>query len=190
VNPVEALQRGEIVLLETDTVVGLHGLASHAAVLDDLVRLKGSRPGRGFLLLFFDSEAVFEVAAACTPEAESRLRHAWPGPLTAVLEARSNAPAHWSSAQGTLAARVPAPGPLRDLLGQLPAPLFSTSANRSGLPPPRSMAEARAEFPELTAGEASGGAPAAPPSTVVDFTVDPPRVLREGAMDWPGGSPA
>jgi L-threonylcarbamoyladenylate synthase len=186
VSVAAALLRGEIVLLETDTLVGLHGIATEPEVINKLIELKGSSPGRGFLLLFFGPGSVFEVAEGVSATARAQLEVLWPGPLTAVFRAQSHVPAHWCSEQGTLAARVPALPRLRALLAEVGAPLFSTSANRAGQPPLRTLAEARQEFPMLTSSMAEDQ-PHDLPSTVVDFTVDPPRLLREGALAWPPG---
>jgi len=68
------------------------------------------------------------------------------------------------------------------------------SANPSGLAPPTTAAGVLAYFPDGVDLVLDGGAtPGGEPSTVLDLTVDPPRVLRQGAvavrdLDPRGGS--
>ncbi|MBE0566064.1 MAG: Sua5/YciO/YrdC/YwlC family protein, partial [Krumholzibacteria bacterium] len=70
----------------------------------------------------------------------------------------------------------------------VPCPLVSTSANRSGEEPAVTLAEAVARLGDDVDGvfdpaDEAGGAGAA--SALVDLTVWPPRVLREGPLAAP-----
>ena len=65
----------------------------------------------------------------------------------------------------------------------LGSPLTAPSANPTDAAPPRTAQEVLAYFPDgldlvLDGGTTRGGAP----STVVDVTVHPPRLLRQGAV--------
>jgi L-threonylcarbamoyladenylate synthase len=98
----------------------------------------------------------------------------WPGPLTMVFNARTG---------GTVALRVPDSRFLRDLLHAVDAPLFSTSVNRAGRPPLLSLQEMQSELEsDVDLIYDAGQGPAGQPSTVLDITVRPFRVLREGAL--------
>src|SRR5204862_5432656 len=107
----------------------------------------------------------------------------WPGPLTLVVAARAEVPSAVTAGTGTVAVRVPALE-LPRALCRGAGPLVSTSANRSGEPPPLTCAEALAEVgaAAVLALDAGPGRPLA--STVVDLTVRPPRLLRAGAVPW------
>ena len=78
--------------------------------------------------------------------------------------------------------RVPAHPVLLALLEQS-GPLASTSANRHGEPPALSAAAVRRQFGDQVGVVLGGGSPAGQASTIIDCSVTPPRVLREGPID-------
>jgi L-threonylcarbamoyladenylate synthase len=111
------------------------------------------------------------------------MKRFWPGPLTLVFPAREEVLPELTAGSGTIGLRMPGSELTRMLLGFLGAALTGTSANRSGGPSLRTAREVAAELGDLIdlvldAGMTPGGKP----STVVDVTVDPPRVVREGAI--------
>lgn len=183
-NAAETLRTGQVVLLDTDTLPGLHALATLPAAAQSLRELKGSAAGRPFLLLFHSLEAVLRYALPPEDEKLELLRRSWPAALTVLLSPRANAPEQWVAEGGSLAARVPGCSPLRALLEELDAPLFSTSANRAGEAPATSLKEASARFPQLESfalGEPSPGVA----STLVDLRGDRSELLRQGELLWP-----
>jgi tRNA threonylcarbamoyl adenosine modification protein (Sua5/YciO/YrdC/YwlC family) len=183
-NAVETLRAGRVVLLDTDTLPGLHALATLPAAAQSLRELKGSADQRPFLLLFPSLEAVLRHALPPREERLELLRRTWPAALTVLLSARAGAPPQWVAEGGSLAARVPGCAPLRALLEELDAPLFSTSVNRAGEAPATSLKEASERFPGLASfalGEASPGIA----STLVDLRGDHSEVLRQGELLWP-----
>ena len=130
-------------------------LAGDAADLDDLVRWN----------------AVAEHLAEAL----------WPGPLSLVLpvgERRLAVPRRGA----TLSVRVPDHDPLRELLRES-GPLASTSANRHGRPPVTGVAALRREFGAEVGAVLAGGRPRGVASTIIDCSVTPPRVLRDGPID-------
>ncbi len=104
----------------------------------------------------------------------------WPGPLTLVVASAVPLP-DWvgDHARHTVAVRVPDHATARRLFAST-GPLAVTSANRSGEPPANDDGEARAIFGEAVAVYLPGASRRGAASTVVDVTVDPPRVVREG----------
>jgi len=183
-NAGETLRAGKVILLDTDTLPGLHALATLPGAAQSLRELKGSADRRPFLLLFPSLEAVLRHTVRPKGETLDLLRRTWPGALTALLSANASAPQQWIAEGGSIAARVPACAPLRALLEELDAPLFSTSANRAGEAPATSLKEARARFPQLAffaLGEAAPGVA----STLVDLRGERPKVLRRGYLAWP-----
>ncbi len=188
-NAAETLRAGKVVLLDTDTLPGLHALASGKGATRKLRDLKGSPQGRPFLLLFACLEDVLRYAHPPQEDRLALLRRAWPGPLTALLGPSERALPEWVAKEGSIAARVPACAPLRSLLAELGAPLFSTSANRAGESPATSLQEASARFPQLAAfslGDASPGVA----STLVDLRGETVEILRRGHAPWPPIAPA
>jgi|APFre7841882654_1041346.scaffolds.fasta_scaffold226168_1 L-threonylcarbamoyladenylate synthase len=110
-----------------------------------------------------------------------RLEEVWPAPLTVVLE-RAGGPGRF----GSLAVRVPGHALLRRLLAEV-GPLTATSANRSGGKALASGDAVAAAFGGgvavlLDGGVTQGGLP----STIIDGTVAPARLVRRGAFEIPG----
>jgi len=183
---VARLRGAGVVAFPTDTVTGLGCLAASADGVRAVFALKG-RPGENPLTLFVDG---IESAAAVTGPVDSRaramLRLVWPGAVTAVLPLAGSWPEGVGRA-GTVGVRVPAHPVPRALVRLAGGPLATTSANASGEPPLADAAEAAARWGDrvVAVPGAAGTAPPAAcaiPSTVVDLTAWPPRVLREGAV--------
>ena len=181
----DALRRGEVIAIPTETVYGLVVLPLAAAV-ERLVAAKQRSPDKGVQLLV-DS---IEQAAALTvlPAAAEQLARAfWPGGLTLVLDRRPDVdlPPLLSGGRATLGVRLPdhaLPRSLARLLG----PLAASSANVTGRPPATTaqmVIESLADVVSLVIddGPVRGGVA----STVVDCSgpaAGAPIVLREGAI--------
>jgi L-threonylcarbamoyladenylate synthase len=103
--------------------------------------------------------------------------------LTLVLPALPIAPSVVTAGTGTLGVRLSAHPIARGLVEVLGAPVTAPSANPNGLAPPTSVAGVLTYFPEGVDLVLDGGAtPGGAPSTVLDLTAEPPRVLRQGAV--------
>jgi L-threonylcarbamoyladenylate synthase len=178
-----ALRSGGLVAFPTETFYGLGAAALQPAAVRRVFEVKGRQDDKPLLVLV-DSQAMAESLAAEIPSAARELmaRH-WPGALTLVLRARSHVPAEVTAGSGTVGIRLSAHPVARGLVTALGAPVTAPSANPSGLPPPTAAGAVLVHFRRriellLDGGETAGG----PPSTVLDATVDPPRVLRPGAV--------
>ena len=178
---VAAIAAGRIVGVPTDTVYGLAVDPLQAGAVRALFELKGRPRGKPIGLLS-DTLDHFRPLIEVTPIVEELVAGHWPGPLTLV--ARSLVPLpDWvgDHERHTVAVRVP-DHPLTRALLSLTGPLAVTSANPSGQQPALSEEGAKAVFAGAVEvylpGLCSGGTS----STVVDVTVDPPKVLREGPV--------
>ena len=180
----DALQRGELIAIPTETVYGLAVLPNEAG-LSRLLAAKQRSTEKGIQLLV-DSLAHVEELAVLTRSAAVLADTFWPGGLTLVLRRRDDVvvPAALSGGRPTVGLRLPdheVPRALARLLG----PLAASSANISGEPDATTaqrVAESLGAEVDLIVddGPVRGGTP----STVVDCS-DPdaqPRILREGAI--------
>jgi L-threonylcarbamoyladenylate synthase len=166
------LAGGGVAIIPCDTIYGIVGVEPEA---DGRIRgLKGRHEEKPFLRLVADPSWARRLTGRSAPV---RLARHWPGPLTIVLPARSGA---------TLAVRVPASAWLRELIARLGKPLLSTSVNRAGGPPLWRVAEIVAEFgADVDLVLDRGDLPDAEPSTIVDASSRPFRILRQGAFRVP-----
>jgi L-threonylcarbamoyladenylate synthase len=172
--------RGGVLLLPTETFYGLAVDPCRPEAVARVLALKDRPPGLDLPILCADWAQV-EALVDVPGRWRDRLREAWPGPLTAILNARRPLPvAHGT----TLAVRVPGHALVRALLEAV-GPLTGTSANRHGQPPCSEVDSALSSLvgcPDvvLDGGPTAGGAA----STLVDLAGDEARVVRPGPVAW------
>ena len=181
---IAVLRAGGIVALPTDTVYGIAVDLATPGGIERLFAAKRRPPDKAVMLLLADVDQARAIGE-WPPSATALADAFWPGGLTVVVrqDPAVQLPAALTGGAATIALRVPdhpAPRALAAALGPLP----TTSANVSG-EPEASTAEAIVEQLGdaielvLDGGPAHGG----PPSTVVDCTIDPPVILRPGAIE-------
>jgi L-threonylcarbamoyladenylate synthase len=179
------LRRGELVAFPTETFYGLGAAALDASAVGRLLAVKGRSDDKPVLVLV-DSLAMVEVVALEIPaSARALMAEHWPGPLTLVLRARASVPREITAGSGTVGVRLAAHPVACALVAALGQPVTAPSANPAGLPPPATADAVLAYFRGrialvVDAGATAGGAP----STVLDVTVDPPRLIRAGAVPF------
>ena len=166
----------EVLVLPTDTIYGLHGLAADAQAVDRIFELKGRSREKSLPVLVSSLEQLREAGVDLHKDVEECLGAIWPAPMTAILPLMRP----MAAAPGrTVAARIPALPWLRQLIAAT-GPLASTSANQSGEAPTLDPSSLPAAIASGVAGIADAGTLRGTPSTIIDFTEDPPRVVRPG----------
>lgn len=179
---VEAIDRGGLVILPTDTVYGIACSVFRLAAIDAIYTLKGRHYNKPLPVLLSGSEQLSLVTVDAPREIGALIRGFWPGPLTLVLK---TAPMAMHAARGrpTLAVRVPDHPIARQVLVSAGVPIAATSANKSG---GRSMTDGQqvvAAFNGkvdviIDAGPCAIGRE----SSVVDASSFPFTIIREGAV--------
>lgn len=177
------LRAGGLVAFPTETFYGLGAAGLSADAVRRVFEVKG-RPESKPLLLLVDSVAMLDrVASRIPPAARVLMARHWPGPLTLVMPARDAVPEAVTAGTGTVGVRLPAHPVARGLVTALGEPVTAPSANPSGAPPPTTAAEVLDHFDGIIDVVVdSGPTPGGEPSTIIDMTVDPPRILRQGAV--------
>jgi L-threonylcarbamoyladenylate synthase len=173
-DAVAALQRGEPVVLPTDTVYGLCCDAATRAPTERLYALKRRELAQPSALL---AASVDDLVAAVPELDRARVLT---GPYTLILpNPERRFPWICGTTPEKIGVRVPdLPAPAADVVRALGV-VVATSANLHGGPDPWSVEELAPELRGLVvvdAGELPGT-----PSTVIDLTGEEPRVLRQGA---------
>ncbi len=175
--------QGGLVLYPTDTIYGLGCDPSRPDALRRLLSVKGRPEGKGMLVLIRSLEQLSDLVSELPGGSRPLLERFWPGPLTVLLEAAPGVPGDLLGPGGKIGIRLPACRFLDAWLELLAVPLVSTSANRSGETYSGSPELLRELFEDqvdllLDAGEL----PSSRPSTVVDLTERPFRIVRSGEM--------
>ena len=181
----EVVASGGVIAFRTDTFYGLGADPFNAAAVARLRELKGRDDNKPILLLISDVPVVERVIAERS-EAFSRAAEAfWPGPLTIIGVAVASLPEEITSGTGTVGVRLPAAEDVRALVRECGGVVTATSANPSGCDAARSAQEVVDYFSEAAGLDLvvdGGEVTVTEPSTVLDATTSPPRVVREGAI--------
>ena len=178
---IDVLDRGELVAFPTDTVYGLGADALSEQGVRSLYLAKGRSLEKAIPVLVANLEQFVSVVERTTMSAMRLVEQFWPGPLTIVLGKASNL-ASAISLHNTVGVRIPDHPIAQELILEA-GPLAVTSANRSG-----DLEACTAEEIKATMGAQvhlivdGGRTPGGKPSTVVDCTQEPPRILRVGPI--------
>ncbi len=167
----------------TETVYGLGANALDPAAVRGIFEVK-ERPTDNPLIVHIPGVAGLEgLVRNVTPLAGRLAADFWPGPLTMVLEARTEVPVVTTGGLTTVAVRVPDHPVAIALLDAASVPVAAPSANRSGRPSPTTAAHVMADLAGRIDAVVDGGRCVfGIESTVVDVRGDRPVVLREGAV--------
>ena len=179
----EVVARGGVIAFRTDTFYGLGADPLNPTAVTRVKQLKGREENKPILLLLADASFADRFIAERSQAFDEIAKMHWPGPLTIVGPAVSDLPSEITAGTGTVGVRVPADESVRELVRLCGAALTATSANPSGSEPARSATQVLDYFgDQLDLIVDSGKVVALEPSTVVDATVSPTRVIREGAI--------
>ena len=172
----ELLRRGEMVAFPTDTVYGVGVSASHPERIDALMTLKQRPADKRIPILVADLGQAVAAGWEADERAHRLSERFWPGGLTIVLS---------SATGGTQAFRAPDHPVALELIRRT-GPILATSANRSGEPDTLGADDVLIAFAtqqdELLAVVDGGAVPGGIASTVLDLSVVPARVLRDGPI--------
>ena len=166
------LEAGGVVIMPCDTIYGIVGRAPDS---EERIRsLKGRTETAPFIVLVPDAAAAERASSG---PIDPRIASLWPAPLTVVVPGKEGK---------SVGLRVPADPFLLSVLRRVAAGLYSTSVNHSGRPPLERISEILAEFENEVELVVDGGdLPGRRPSTLLDITGRPYRILRQGAFQVP-----
>ncbi len=175
----DSLRGGKIVVYPTDTVYGLGANIFHDDALQKVYLMKRRPLTKPISVCVSQVEDIQQIAHM-NPQLEEIIQKILPGPYTLILNKKNIVPLLITGGMDKIGVRIPNNPICRELSREFP--ITTTSANISGHPSPISAQEARKDLNDhpdiiIDSGPCSGGIS----STVVDLTVNPPRILREGA---------
>jgi len=180
----DAIKRGELVVFPTETVYGLAADALAEESVQRVFSVKARETGHPLPVQIPSAEYLPQVAADVSEQAVRLAERYWPGPLTLVLRRCEFIPDLVTAGRDTVGVRVPDHPVALALLGRIGTPIVATSANISGQGPPTSAQQAVAALGDAVAVVLDAGQSGlAVPSTVVDVTTLPPRILRQGSIE-------
>ncbi len=181
----QALARGELVGLPTETVYGLAADANQPVAVANIFQTKG-RPADHPLIVHVHAAAQVPVFASAVPAFAQALMHAfWPGPLTLILRRRAGVADAAAGGHPTVALRCPS-HPMAQAVLQAAQALgvqgvAAPSANLFGRVSPTSAAHVREAFPSLLVLD-GGSCDVGIESAIVDCSGEHPVLLRPGML--------
>lgn len=184
VQAVEILKKGGVIVYPTDTIYGLAADILNREAVSRLFKIKRVSTHKLLSLIFSDLKEIANWAHI--PNTVYRvMRRVLPGPYTFILPASKEIPRNFLQLQNrrTVGIRVPDSPVARSLVDCLGRPLLSTSVPKGSddfFTNPLEIADQfRHEIDQIL----DIGIMPTVPSTVVDFTCNPPEIVREGAGD-------
>ena len=179
---VDAVRGGGLIVLPTDTVYGIGADAFTAQAVQDLLEAKGRGRDTPPPVLIGDHAVLMALATDLPDYVEDLTDALWPGALTVILTAQPSLTWDLGETRGTVALRMPEDETALELLRRT-GPLAVSSANRHGKPAARTVLEAATQLGDAVEVYLDGGdAPIGESSTILDATVTPAEIVREGAV--------
>ena len=180
---VNVITRGGIAIYPTDTVYGLGCDPFNEKAVEKIFKLKKRDLRKPIPLLVSDLEAV-EKLAYVDELAYKVMKSFWPGPLTILIEVKKNAvPSIVTAKLNKIGLRQPKCEITLKLIEAVGGFLTGTSANISGKEAPSDVETAIRYFgKDIDLVLDAGKTPITIPSTVIDLTTRPLKVVREGPI--------
>ena len=175
------IKDGGIVAFPTETVYGLGGNALDPGASKKIYAAKGRPSDNPLIVHIADTESLYKIVRD-VPEGARRLMELyWPGPLTMIFRKKDCVPYETTGGLDTVAVRMPSNVTARMLIEESGGYVAAPSANLSGRPSPTLASHVIEDLSgKIDMIIDGGGADIGLESTIVDFTVSPPVILRPG----------
>jgi L-threonylcarbamoyladenylate synthase len=177
------LLKGGIVALPTESFYGLGADATNPQVLTRIFTIKKRSPALPILILLSSLEELEKYVQSVPPQAKRMGEKFWPGGLTMIFRSSALLPPILTADTGKVGIRISGHPVAHALSKSLPVPITGTSANISGMPPCTTADQVLgclgADVDLILDGGPTQGEY---PSTVLDVTMDPPVIVREGII--------
>lgn len=168
-----------VVCYPTEGVWGIGCHPQSATAFEQTLSLKQRSEEKGVILLAANYEQI-QPYASITPTLQAQLREHWAGFVTCLLPKSPDCPDYLTGDHDTVAVRMTAYEPLRQLCLLSRSAVVSTSANITGQSPARDLQQAVSLF--STHVDCYWDAPlggADKPSKIIDLTTSRLRVIRD-----------
>lgn len=182
-----AVQRGELLVIPTDTVYGVAADAFRPEAVERLLNAKGRTRQSPPPVLIPNLAAMGALGDMLTEDVKNLAREFWPGALTIIVPAQPSLAWDLGETNGTVALRIPDHEITLQLLAET-GPLAVSSANKTGEPAATTVQDAEAQLGDLiTVYLDAGATPGNTPSTIIDATAHcetgaPITIVRQGAI--------
>lgn len=179
----DILKSGNLVAFPTDTVYGIGTDAFNKSAVEKIFDAKGRDSKKPLQVLIADKKDLDFIAEEKSDMLYRLVEKFMPGALTIVMLAKKDFPRWVTCGLDTVGVRMPANTLALEIIKAFGKPISATSANISGMPDPKDAQQVIEYLDGKIDLILDGGAtPDNVPSTVLDISVNPPKILRQGKI--------
>ena len=176
----QTLTNGGVIIYPTETLYGLGALISSSQAAERIFQIKGRNHDISLPILVRDFEMLEDYASVPVNYAEI-VRKNMPGPFMAILNLKKDTNQIITGGKAQIGIQISSNKFVKLLMEQVDVPLISTSANISGTDNIYDINALISLFEnKVDLIIDSGSISPSKGSTIVDFTVEPPQIVREG----------
>jgi len=180
---VQTLANGGLVAIPTETVYGLGAAINNEVAIAKIFVVKGRPQNHPLIVHLADIDQLHQVAHDIHPDAIKLAHACWPGPLTLLLQRSENVSMSITGGRDTVAVRIPDNAFTRQLILDLGSPIAAPSANRFGKVSPTTAQHVCDDLQnDVDLIVDDGASSIGVESTIIDFSVSPPQLLRPGGI--------
>ena len=180
---VQILAKGGLVAIPTETVYGLGAAINNEVAIAKIFAVKGRPQNHPLIVHLAHIEQLHLVANNIHPDAIKLAHACWPGPLTLLLQRSENISMSITGGRDTVAVRIPDNAFTRQLIINLGSPIAAPSANRFGKVSPTTAQHVCDDLQnDVDLIVDDGASSIGVESTIIDFSVSPPQLLRPGGI--------
>lgn len=174
------LKNDGVISVPTDTVYGLCGKIDSKKAYEKLLEIKERPINKAFHIMCADEKQVRKIGIV-DKNIEKLISEFMPGPITLILEKNENLDDYITNGKNTIAVRIATTKALVELIRKVGTPIFMTSANKSGEPECKNIAEIEKLSPLLD-GILYGKYSFGKASTIVDCRFGEIKIIRKGPI--------
>lgn len=179
----DILKNGGLVAFPTETVYGLGADARNEDAAKKIYAAKGRPSDNPLIVHIADIDALSKIAETIPDKAVCAAKKFWPGPLTMIFQKTDAIPLGTTGGLDTVAVRMPEHPVAKEIIRAGGAYIAAPSANTSGRPSPTTAQHVEEDLAGKIDMIVDGGAvDIGVESTILDMTVEPPMILRPGAV--------
>lgn len=176
----QILKNDGVISVPTDTVYGICARINSVKAYNNLIAIKNRPNTKLFPIMCADKEQI-ERIAIIDEKTRKLIEILMPGPITLILNKRSEISDYINNGSTTIAVRMATSKVLEELIQKIGSPIFMTSANKSGESVCTTLEEIEEKCPTLD-GMLEGKVSFNQASTILDCTSNKIRIIRNGPI--------
>ena len=176
------IKRGGIIIFPTDTAFGIGCRVDDEQAVERLFEIRKRRKDKAVPILASSIQMVLEYFKDIDPDVRKIMDKYWPGALTLILDSRVEKVPNLVRGGGeTIGIRIPDHDSVLKIIEEVGGPILGPSANFSGEKTPFVLSDLDPSLVRIVDFVLPGRCKIKKPSTVIDVTKKPWKMIREGA---------